>query len=84
MSGKKPLQRVRLNAHALWTRLNRLSMSQNELAHLAGTSSGYLSQLVNGHKYPSPVMRRRLMRVLGDVSFDELFVVEDDEDDHGD
>ena len=84
MSGKKPLQRVRLDAHAIWTRLNRLSMSQNELARLAGTSSGYMSQLVNGQRSPSPVMRRRLMRVLGDAPFDALFVVEDEEDDHGD
>ena len=78
MPGKRPLQKVRLDAHALWSQINRLSMSQNELARLLGTSSGYLSQLINGQRYPSPRMRRRLLRVLGDIPFDELFTVEDD------
>ena len=68
---------MRIDAHALWGRLNRLSMSQNELARRLGASSGYRSEMINRHKCPSPAMRQRVMRILGDVSFEDLFTVED-------
>ena len=78
MSGKRPPMRVRLNAPAVWDLLNRRNLSQNDLARLVGVTSGYLSQLVNGKRHPSPATRRRLQEVLGDVEFDELFIVEGD------
>ena len=64
-----------LRPEAVWDRLNRLNMTQNELARLLGISSGHLSRLVNGRRSPSPSMRRRLMDVLACNEFDELFVV---------
>ena len=63
-----------LRAEAVWDRLNRLNMTQNELAGLLGISSGHLSRLVNGRRCPSPSMRRGLMEALGCSEFDELFV----------
>ena len=75
MSGKRAVQKVKLNARAVWDRLNRLNMTQNELARLLGISSGHLSRLINGRRYPSPSMRRRLMEGLGCSDFDDLFIV---------
>lgn len=76
MVGKRRRQTVRLNAVALWTYLNRHNLAQNELARQLGISSGYLSQLMSGQRCPSPQLRRRLLRALGDPAFDDLFIVE--------
>ena len=55
-------------------------MSQNQLAHVMGSTSGYLSQLLNGQRNPSPKMRRRLLQALGNPPFDEVFILEDAHD----
>jgi len=67
---------VKLNPDRVWEFLNRLNMSQNELARLAGISSGYLSQLMSGTRCPSAELRRRLMKALGVTDFDDLFILE--------
>ena len=77
MAGKRRRQTVRLNAGAVWGHLNRRNLAQNELARQLGITSGYLSQLMSGQRCPSPQLRRRLVRALGDPGFDDLFVVED-------
>ena len=74
MAGKRPLRRVKLNPDAAWRLMNRLNMTQNELARLAGVTSGYLSRLINGTRCPSPRMRRRLQEALGCTEFDDLFI----------
>ena len=76
MKRRQPSSRVRLNPDKVWNLLNRLNMSQNELARLAGTSSGYLSQLMSGTRRPSPRLRRRLMEALGVTCFEDLFILE--------
>lgn len=76
MSHSPQRGRVRLRSGALWDLMDRRSISQNELARAAGTTSGYLSLLASGKRSPSPAMRRRLLHALGDPSFDDLFVVE--------
>lgn len=68
--------RVRLKPEALWEQIRRRNLSQNELADRAGISSGYLSQLISGRKSPSPEVRRRLQTALNITHFDELFVLE--------
>lgn len=60
----------------VWELLNRLNMSQNELARMAGISSGYLSQLMSGTRCPSAEVRRKLMKTLGVTDFDDLFILE--------
>ena len=75
MPGKRPARKVMLRAETVWDRLNRLNMTQNELAGLLEISSGHLSRLVNGRRCPSPSMRRRLMDVLNCSEFGDLFVV---------
>ncbi len=77
MKRRGPPSRVRLDRRRVWTLLNRLHMSQNELAALAGTSSGYLSQLMSGTRHPSAPLRRRLMKALGVTRFEDLFILEE-------
>ncbi len=69
--------RVRFDRHRVWALLNRLHMSQNELASLAGTSSGYLSQLMSGTRHPSAPLRRQFMKALGVAHFEDLFILEE-------
>ena len=76
MRRKQTFYRVRLKAEVVWELLNRLNLTQNELARRIRRSSGYLSQLINGERCPSPETRRRLMQVLGVSDFDVLFVME--------
>ena len=76
MKRKQPYFRVRLKAEVVWELLNRLNLSQNELARRIGRSSGYLSELINGERCPSAETRRRLMDALGVTDFDQLFILE--------
>ncbi|MYC34937.1 MAG: helix-turn-helix transcriptional regulator [Chloroflexi bacterium] len=68
--------RVWLNPVAVWELLDRLDISQNQLARLAGISPGHLSLLMNGKRSPAPGVRRRLMKALGVDDFHVLFVME--------
>ncbi|MYC06786.1 MAG: helix-turn-helix transcriptional regulator [Chloroflexi bacterium] len=76
MKRRQPSSRVKLRPDRVWELLNRLNMTQNELACLAGISSGYLSQLMSGTRCPSAEVRRKLMEVLRITSFDDLFILE--------
>ena len=77
MKRRQPASRVKLDPHKVWALLNRLNMTQNELARLVGTSSSYLSQLMSGHRCPSAAFRKKLMNALGITRFDDLFYLED-------
>ena len=74
MSGKNPRLKVKLNARAVWEFLNRLNINQNDLARLAGITSGYLSLLMSGKRCPSGEVRQRLMDALGVTRFEDLFI----------
>ena len=76
MKRRQP-SRVRLDPQKVWVLLNRLNMTQNELARLLDTSSSYLSQLMSGKRRPSAAFRKRMMDVLGVTDFDDLFYLED-------
>ena len=77
MNRRQPASRVKLDPQKVWALLNRLNMSQNELARLVGTSSSYLSQLMSGTRCPSAAFRKRLMDALGVTRFEDLFYLED-------
>ena len=79
MSGKSPPVKARLNAVAFWDLLHRLNLTKKEVAGLCGLNSNYLSQVVNGRRNASASARRRLLDALG-AGFDELFVVEGDDE----
>lgn len=86
MKRRRPSTRVILNAAAVWELLDRLDMSQNQLARLAGISPSHLSYLMNGERSPSPRVRRKLQKALGVNDFHRLFLivpVDDREDDDG-
>ncbi len=53
-----------VDRHAVFERLNAHGISQNEAARRAGISSGHLSQIVNGHRDPSPGVLKRLHGAL--------------------
>ena len=76
MKRRRPGFRVRLKTEVVWELLNRLNLSQNQLAQRVGIASGYMSQLMNGQRFASPQVRRRLMDVLGVTDFDYLFILE--------
>lgn len=68
--------RVRINPVALWEAMARRNLSQNELARELGISSGYMSQLLCGTRYPSPRLRRRMLERLTPAGFNDLFYIE--------
>ena len=68
---------VRLDARALWDRLDTLNRSQRWLARKIGVSPGYLSELVGEGRAPSGRIRRRMQRALGVEDFHELFILEE-------
>ena len=76
MKRRRRASKVLLKAEAVWELLNRLNMSQGELARRARISPGYLSQLLSGQRCASPEVREHLMAVLGVRRFDDIFVIE--------
>ena len=71
---------VRLDTQALWERLSRASRSQNWLAREIGISPGYLSMLVNEGRAPSGPIRRRMLKALAMEDFDDMFTLEEPDD----
>ena len=71
---------VRLDAAALWRRLEMLNRSQNWLAREIGVSPAYMSMLVNGGRSPSGRIRRRMRKALGVTNSKELFKLEDSDE----
>ena len=63
-----------------WERLTLLNRSQNWLAREVGVSPDYISMLVNAGRTPSGRIRRRMLRALGFDDFDQLFTMEDRDD----
>ena len=77
--------RVKLNQAAVLRAIARRNMSQNMLAIRAGTSSGYISQIMCGTRNPSPRMREKLQIALAPLTFDDIFIIEesDNESENG-
>ncbi len=69
--------RVRMNQTAVLLAIARRNMSQNMLAIRAGISSGYISQIMCGTRYPSPKVREKLQSVLNPLAFDDIFIIEE-------
>jgi hypothetical protein len=58
--------------------LIRKNKSQNWLAHRLEISTGYMSQLMDGSRHPSPPLRERIMNNLPEYKFDDLFQIQDE------
>lgn len=69
---KKP--KVILNTQELFLWFGDKDMTYSEFADAVGISRGYLSELMNAKKQPSPKVRRDLLRVTK-LLREELFTV---------
>ena len=67
--------KVYLKTNVIQKKLFRKNKSQNWLAEQFGISSGYMSQLMDGSRNPSPVLRVRILKVFRGHEFDDLFVI---------
>ena len=63
-----------VNPRALWDRMDAHGYSQNQVARLAGISTGHLSLIMNGQRTPSGDVLRRLHEVLFRPTAAELVV----------
>ncbi|MBN2238670.1 MAG: helix-turn-helix transcriptional regulator [Dehalococcoidales bacterium] len=73
--------KVKLNQSVVRKAIAKRNMSQNMLAIKVGTSSGYMSQIICGTRYPSPKMREKLQSVLSPLTFDDIFIIEENDND---
>ncbi len=67
--------KVFLKKQALQMILVKKNKSQNWLAYRMEISSGYISQLMDGKRCPSPKLRERMMIQLPECNFDDLFEI---------
>ena len=77
MQRRRRTSRVLLKPAAVWELLDKLDLSQNELARRCGISRGYMSLLMRGEGSSSPRLRRRMQEVPGVDDFHVLFYIED-------
>ncbi len=63
-----------VDPRALWDRMEAHGYSQNQVARLAGISTGHLSLIMNGQRTPSGDVLRRLHEVLFKPTAAELVV----------
>ncbi len=70
----EPAQPRSVDPRALWDRMEAHGYTQNEVARLAGISSGYLSQVMNGQRTPSGEVLGKLHGVLFRPAAAELVV----------
>ena len=75
------LVKVKVNTRCLWDAVARQNLSQNEMAAKLGISKCYMSQVLSGTRCPSPKLRRRLLEVLNPLTFDDLFIIEENDGD---
>ena len=67
--------KVALKANAIREVMAKKNQSQNGLAGRIGSSSGYMSQLMNGTRHPSPELRKKIMTALKVANFDDIFEI---------
>lgn len=72
--------RVKLNGAAVSRLLARKNTTQNALARQLGISSGGLSLLISGQRCPLPETRKKILRRLRELKFDDLFIIEEQAD----
>ena len=80
MKRRKPAFKARLDAEKAWERLSVLNMGLNELARRIGRSRSFVSDLFHGRRYAAAETRRRLMAVLEVSRFEDLFILEENDD----
>ncbi len=71
--------RVYINTDVVREKLIRSNLSQGCLAKRLGVCTGYMSQLLDGSRHPSAKVRKRLMSIFSESSFDDLFIIKENE-----
>lgn len=69
--------KVFLKSKEVKKRLILKNKSQNWLANRLEISSGYISQLMDGSRNPSPRLRRKILSTFPKSKFDDLFEIKD-------
>lgn len=69
--------KVNLRNETIKRILLRKNKTQNWLAHRLEISTGYMSQLMEGTRNPSPKLREKIMNYLPDCRFDDLFEIKE-------
>jgi len=75
--------RVRVNRANFDVALIRHNLSQADLARKMSYSAVYLSNVLNNRREPSAQMRRLILEYLPGYIFDDLFIIEQDEQKDG-
>jgi transcriptional regulator with XRE-family HTH domain len=70
--------RVKTNQLAVLRAMARRNMSQKMLSIKTGISKAYVSEIISGVRYPSPEIRQKLQDALAPLTFDDLFIIEED------
>jgi len=70
--------KVYLKKEVVENLLARKHLSQNWLALKLDISSGYMSQLLNGERCPSPKIRKKIENIFQEKKFDNLFYVKNE------
>lgn len=66
--------KVQLKSWVIRERLIKKCKSQNWLAERLGISTGYVTQLLDGSRNPSPTVRQKFLDAFPDCEFEDLFV----------
>ena len=69
-------RKVVFDPDVVWEHLKVKHLTHREFADQIGRSAGFLSQLVNGKRSPSPQMTRRMQEAL-DLDYHDLFRFEE-------
>ena len=69
--------KIFLKSNFIRRKLIRKCKSQNWLAYRMGISSGYISQLMDGSRNPSPAMCERFLKVFSECAFEQLFSIKE-------
>jgi len=68
--------KVKLKSKTVAETLLKKNKSQNWLAMRCDISSGYMSQLMNNQRCPSPDVRKKILAHFKDREFDDLFEIQ--------
>ncbi len=72
--------RVKMNRKAVLKALAKRNMSLHRLSIKAGISYSYASNIICGCRFPSPEVRERLLKALEPLTFDDIFIIEEVEE----
>jgi transcriptional regulator with XRE-family HTH domain len=67
------MQKVKLKGKEIRRILAKKNLSQGWLAKRLEITSGYMAQLLNGDKCPSPETRSKIQNYFKEMTFEQLF-----------